>query len=203
MGAYCGFVSGSYSVTPIHTGSTKNHCVHREVISCNATDSSSSLTRRVVLNTLLSSTFSLCALQFVPSVFAEESGEITTSSGLKYKVVKKGNVSRTVQPGDLIGIRFKATYNNFTFDDTFATAEPYYIRVGSGNVPKGLEEALLLMGLGDRLMLTVPGNLAFGPKGRRATAGKPSIPPNATIYYELEIAEFPGYMKEIMEINDE
>eukprot|EP00182_Erythrolobus_australicus_P006221 CAMPEP_0185829948 /NCGR_PEP_ID=MMETSP1353-20130828/542_1 /TAXON_ID=1077150 /ORGANISM="Erythrolobus australicus, Strain CCMP3124" /LENGTH=203 /DNA_ID=CAMNT_0028527795 /DNA_START=156 /DNA_END=767 /DNA_ORIENTATION=+ len=136
-------------------------------------------------------------------VAVEDPDLSTKPSGLKFKFIKKGDaLSRQVQLGDLVGIRFTASYNGFVFDNTFETAEPYFIRVGSGNVPPGVEEALLLMSLGDRLKLVVPGQLAFGKKGRRASAGKPSIPPNATIVYELELSEFPGFMQELIDLGD-
>ncbi|KAA8492684.1 FK506-binding protein 1 [Porphyridium purpureum] len=92
--------------------------------------------------------------------------------------------------GDLVGIRFRASFNG---NDTFRTEEPFFIRVGSNSVIKGIEEALLMMRSGDRLALIVPGDLGFGPKARRAMPGKPGLPPNATLEYELELAEFPGY----------
>jgi FKBP-type peptidyl-prolyl cis-trans isomerase len=46
------------------------------------------------------------------------------------------------------------------------TPEPYYTRLGSGGLLKGVEQTLPLMQLGDRWKLTIPSTLAFGPKGR-------------------------------------
>jgi len=125
--------------------------------------------------------------------------EKTTASGLKYKVLKRGTGTQVARPGDLVGIRFKGAYQDFVFDDTFATTEPFFIRLGSGNVIPGMEEGLKMMVLGDRLLLTVPADLAFGSRGRPASAGKPRIPGGATLSIELELSEFPGQMEEIME----
>ena len=56
------------------------------------------------------------------------------------------------------------------------------------------------MHVGDVFELKIPGDLAFGKKGRRASAGKPSIPPNATVDYELALVELPGKQLELLEV---
>jgi peptidylprolyl isomerase len=56
------------------------------------------------------------------------------------------------------------------------------------------------MNVGDVFELTVPGDLAFGAKGRRASAGKPSIPPNATVKFTLLAESIPGRMQELIEV---
>lgn len=61
--------------------------------------------------------------------------EITTSSGLKYKVVKEGTGAK-VEIGDLVLLRFRGTYNNFVFDDLYVTDNPYMCRAGSGVMTK-------------------------------------------------------------------
>lgn len=59
------------------------------------------------------------------------------------------------------------------------------------------------MKVGDVYDLTIPGDLAFGAKGRRASAGKPSIPPNATVNYTLELTTIPGKERELLEDIDD
>lgn len=56
------------------------------------------------------------------------------------------------------------------------------------------------MRVGDRWDLTVPGNLAFGSKGRPASAGKPRIPPDAEIKFEVEMVGLPGKEPELIDI---
>lgn len=55
------------------------------------------------------------------------------------------------------------------------------------------------MRVGDVYDLDIPGPLAFGTKGRRASAGKPSIPGNATISYTIELTTIPGKEEELLE----
>jgi len=71
--------------------------------------------------------------------------------------------------------------------------------VGSGNLIKGIDEALELMKLGETYSLVIPGNLAFGPKGRPATAGKPRIPSNAELQYDISIVGFPGFEGDLID----
>lgn len=59
------------------------------------------------------------------------------------------------------------------------------------------------MKVGDIYDLTIPGDLAFGSKGRRASAGKPSIPPNATVNYTLELTTIPGREEELLESSED
>lgn len=130
--------------------------------------------------------------------FAED---VTLPSGVKYEVVKSGK-GPVPSVGELAGIRFKAVVkdNGNKIDDIFDTTEPYYTRVGSGGLIKGVEEVLPKMRVGDRWIITVPGNLAFGSKGRPASAGKPRIPSDATIIFEVEMVGLPGKEDELIEL---
>jgi hypothetical protein len=89
------------------------------------------LTRRAVL-----STFALAA---VGAIIAPAPESVTASevagSALNIKVVTKG-VGAKVVFGDLVAIRFKGSYNDIAFDNTFETPEPYFYRAGSGLILK-------------------------------------------------------------------
>eukprot|EP00179_Madagascaria_erythrocladioides_P018291 CAMPEP_0198332542 /NCGR_PEP_ID=MMETSP1450-20131203/18352_1 /TAXON_ID=753684 ORGANISM="Madagascaria erythrocladiodes, Strain CCMP3234" /NCGR_SAMPLE_ID=MMETSP1450 /ASSEMBLY_ACC=CAM_ASM_001115 /LENGTH=185 /DNA_ID=CAMNT_0044037001 /DNA_START=1 /DNA_END=558 /DNA_ORIENTATION=+ len=124
-----------------------------------------------------------------------DGGEIEVST------LKKGwTEGPTPKTGDLIGVRFKAEFNGRTFDDTFAMESPYYFRLGNGNLVPGLEQAIYLLHVGELARVVVPGELAFGKKGRRPGPGTPSIPPNATITYEVELSVYPGFEPELIEV---
>ena len=114
------------------------------------------------------------------------SGAETTASGVSYEVIKKGDGPKP-EIGELVAIRFAAFNGSNKIDDIFDTPEPYYTRLGSGGLLKGVETTLPMMTVGDRWKLTIPGELAFGPKGRPASAGKPRIAPNAEIVFEVEM----------------
>lgn len=127
--------------------------------------------------------------------FADE----TLPSGVAIKVVKEGK-GPVPDRGELAAIRFASFAGENKIDDLFDNPEPYYTRVGSGGLIKGVEEVLPKMRVGDRWVLTVPGNLAFGPKGRPASAGKPRIPSNAVIIFDVEMVGLPGKEQELIEL---
>ena len=53
---------------------------------------------------------------------------------------------------------------------------------------------------GSYFFLVVQGELAFGPKGRPASAGKPRIPGNAEVVFEVEVVGLPGKEPELIEL---
>lgn len=123
----------------------------------------------------------------------------TLPSGVSIKVVKSGT-GPSPDKGELAAIRFASNFGDQKIDNIFDTPEPYYTRVGSGGLIRGVEEVLPMMVMGDRWILTVPGNMAFGPKGRPASAGKQRIPANAEITFEVEIVGIPGKEQELIEL---
>ncbi|CEL93612.1 unnamed protein product [Vitrella brassicaformis CCMP3155] len=125
------------------------------------------------------------------AAFADGEDWKETDSGLAYSVLKSGEGPK-VEAGDLVVIRFRGQYKNIVIDDLFRTSEPYYARAAGGKLVAGLEEALLMMRVGDRWKLKVPGALAFGQQGRSPAPGRPRIPPNAPIEYEMLVVDIPG-----------
>lgn len=134
------------------------------------------------------------------SALADDSTVVTLPSGVSYTVVKSGT-GPAPSIGELAAIRFKADVKGGNkIDDIFDTPEPYYTRVGSGGLLKGVEEVLPKMRVGDRWIITIPTNLAFGPKGRPSSAGKPRIPGDAIIIFEVEMVGLPGKEQELIDI---
>ena len=120
-------------------------------------------------------------------------------------LVKSSGSGEKPNRGELTGIRFKATVlgtpsGDIVIDDIFDSKEPYYTRAGSGGLIEGVERVLPEMVVGDRWVLTVPSDLAFGTKGRKASAGKPRIPPGATVEFEVEVVALPGRETELIDI---
>merc|ERR1712176_1349461 len=135
--------------------------------------------------------------EIAPTVKAIET--VTLSNGVSYDIEKKG-MGPKPEKGELAAIRFAAFAGKNKIDDIFETPEPYYTRIGSGAMLKGVEETLPLMRVGDRWKLTIPGKLAFGQKGRPASAEKPRIPSDATIIFEVEMGGLPGREEELIEL---
>jgi FKBP-type peptidyl-prolyl cis-trans isomerase FklB len=103
----------------------------------------------------------------------------TTKSGLQYKIVKKGS-GATPKPTDVIQVRYKGTRTDGTiFEDTLKLPEPATLEVPK--LIEGWKEALAKMRVGDKWMLYVPPELAYGE------GGFIGIEPNALLIYELEL----------------
>jgi FKBP-type peptidyl-prolyl cis-trans isomerase len=79
----------------------------------------------------------------------------TLPNGVTYSVTRKGDGPKP-EVGELVAIRFSAYAGDLKIDDIFDTPEPYYTRIGSGALIKGVEDALPLMRLGDRWVLSIP-----------------------------------------------
>jgi FKBP-type peptidyl-prolyl cis-trans isomerase len=79
----------------------------------------------------------------------------TLPNGVTYTVTRTGDGPKP-DVGELVAIRFSAYAGDLKIDDIFDTPEPYYTRIGSGALIKGVEDALPLMRLGDRWVLTIP-----------------------------------------------
>eukprot|EP00596_Hydrurales_sp_CCMP1899_P010811 CAMPEP_0119051090 /NCGR_PEP_ID=MMETSP1177-20130426/72826_1 /TAXON_ID=2985 /ORGANISM="Ochromonas sp, Strain CCMP1899" /LENGTH=141 /DNA_ID=CAMNT_0007030181 /DNA_START=197 /DNA_END=622 /DNA_ORIENTATION=+ len=121
---------------------------------------------------------------------------------IQYEVIEKGTGDQP-KAGELVSIRFKASYKGKDFDNTFEAPQPYMFRAGVGLVVKGLDDAVINMHVGDRYKLTFGGDYAF-PAGRGSSAGKPRIPPGANIDYEVQLIELPGKGEDIIsDLDDE
>lgn len=106
--------------------------------------------RKAFVNSLIAGAIATSVGGALPS-FADE----TLPNGVTYKVIKEGNGAKP-EVGELVAIRFKAFAGDLKIDDIFETPEPYYTRLGSGGLLKGVEQTLPLMKLGDRWELTIP-----------------------------------------------
>ncbi len=119
----------------------------------------------------------------------KKKGVKTLPSGLQYTVITKG-AGTTPKETDTVTVHYVGTLIDGTeFDSSLKRKEPATFPVKG--VIKGWTEALLLMKEGAKWKLFVPANLAYGEMGR------PNIPPNSTLIFEVELIKVGGKQPEI------
>ena len=100
-------------------------------------------------------------------------------SGLQYTVITKGS-GTTPRETDTVTVHYQGNLIDGTeFDSSYKRNQPSTFPVNG--VIKGWTEALQLMKEGAKWKLFIPSNLAYGETGR------PGIPPNSTLIFEVEL----------------
>lgn len=116
-----------------------------------------------------------------------EQREITikpTESGLYFIPIKQGK-GKKVNRGDIVTVNYEGRFlNGSFFDSTVKREQPFEFVYGTEwQVIKGLEEAIGMMREGDRAIIILPSELAWGTKGSLTGI----IPPFTSVMYELEL----------------
>lgn len=138
-------------------------------------------TKLMVVALLLTFGFSL---QSISEGKKANSDEVTTDSGLKYKVLKKGEGEKP-ETGDRVKVHYTGKLlDGSVFDSSRERDKPFIFPVGVGRVIKGWDEGVGDMKVGERRLLTIPYNLAYGERGY-----PPVIPPKATLIFDVELLE--------------
>lgn len=102
-------------------------------------------------------------------------------SGLQYKVITEGT-GATPTAEDKVKTHYRGTLIDGTeFDSSYKRNQPAEFAVKG--VIKGWTEALQLMKEGAKWELYISADLAYGERGR------PGIPPNSTLIFEIELLE--------------
>lgn len=102
-------------------------------------------------------------------------------SGLQYKVITEGSGASPAAT-DTVKTHYRGTLIDGTeFDSSYKRNQPAEFPVNG--VIKGWTEALQLMKVGAKWQLFIPADLAYGERGR------PGIPPNSTLIFEVELLE--------------
>lgn len=106
---------------------------------------------------------------------------ITTGTGLRYQIYKKGDGEKAA-----IGKRAVVAYEVSLIDGRvcYTTKEtgPEEFKIGSDRVESGLVEAICYMSVGDKARVIIPSHLAHGLVGDFE-----KIPVRSTIIYDIEL----------------
>ncbi len=116
-----------------------------------------------------------------PPEFADVDYE-TTESGLQIAIVEEGD-GDPAEEGNIVLVHYTGKLSDGTTFDSSVGGEPIRFSLGQGRVIDGWDEGIAMLDEGDRALLIIPPELGYGPGG---TGG---IPPNATLYFEVELVD--------------
>ena len=112
----------------------------------------------------------------------DDSGVMTTQSGLRYQVLREAEGPRPTGDDEVV-IHYRGTLvDGSQFDSSYDRGAPSTFSVA--DVVPGFGEALQLMSVGSQIRVTIPPDLGYGSAG----AGT-GIPPDATLILEIELLE--------------
>jgi peptidylprolyl isomerase len=111
--------------------------------------------------------------------------EVTLDSGLKYAdlLVCEG---RAAQKGDTVSVNYVGMFTDGKeFDSSANAGRPFQFQLGAQQVIAGWDLGLVGMKVGSKRRLIIPPNLGYG------STGQGSIPPNATLVFDVELVSIP------------
>ena len=119
--------------------------------------------------------------QYLEDLRSQDRKFVATASGLTYKVTELGNPKKSARNNrDTVHIRFRLlNAAGEVVDTTYYNRDT--LRIGYGDMVRGLQEATRLIGEGGHIEAWLPSQLAFGAEGCDSL----SIKPNTMLYYEM------------------
>lgn len=115
--------------------------------------------------------------------FVKNEGGQKTASGLAYKIITPGDKNKMPKSTDEVSVHYKGTLINGTeFDSSYKRGNP--IQFPLDKVIKGWTEGMQLIGVGGKIKLVIPSELAYKDAG-----APPSIPGGATLIFEVELVD--------------
>lgn len=106
-----------------------------------------------------------------------------TESGLYYEDVEPGS-GLAARDGHVLDTHYTGWLTTGERFGTSRDGSPYSFQLGRHQVPRGIEEGVTGMRIGGVRRLVVPPVLGYGPRGQ-----PPTIPPGATLVYEIELLD--------------
>jgi FKBP-type peptidyl-prolyl cis-trans isomerase len=118
-------------------------------------------------------------LEFVEKTWPEAK---KTNTGIRYIVLREGQ-GPVGKPGDKAQVLYTGRLlNGAIFDQRLDPKNPLPFRIGRGEVIEGWDQILQLMKVGEKRLVIIPPELAYGTRGQ-----PPKISRNATLVFEMEL----------------
>ncbi len=108
-----------------------------------------------------------------------------TQTGLRYIILREGS-GPTPVPGDKVNVLYVGRLlNGKVFDQATEADKPFTFRVRREAVIEGWDQVLQLMKQGEKRLVIIPPEMAYGTRGQ-----PPKIGRNATLVFEMELLSF-------------
>jgi FKBP-type peptidyl-prolyl cis-trans isomerase len=108
-----------------------------------------------------------------------------TMTGIRYIIQKEGE-GQSPKPGDKVNVLYVGRLlDGKIFDQSQDPAQPFSFRVRREAVIEGWDQILQLMKKGEKRLVIIPPELAYGTRGQ-----PPKIGRNATLVFEIELLSF-------------
>lgn len=106
-----------------------------------------------------------------------------TPSGLGIRLLKAGT-GKLPKKGDIMTVHYTGRLKDGSkFDSSLDRGKPFKFPLGAKQVIRGWDEGIATLKVGSKALLKIPPELGYGNR----SAGK--IPPNSTLYFEVEILD--------------
>lgn len=107
-----------------------------------------------------------------------------TESGLRYKLIQKGN-GKKAEKGKTVSVHYTGSLENGqVFDSSYKRKQPIDFPLGKGHVIEGWDEGIALLQVGDKARFVIPSHLGYGSRGAGGV-----IPPDATLIFDVELMD--------------
>ena len=108
-----------------------------------------------------------------------------TTTGIRFVILQEGQ-GETPKPGDKVNVLYVGKLlNGKVFDQATDPAQPFTFRVRRDAVIEGWDQILQLMKKGEKRLVIIPPELAYGTRGQ-----PPKIGRNPTLLFERELISF-------------
>ncbi len=107
-----------------------------------------------------------------------------TNTGIRYVILQAGSGERP-KPGDNVAVLYTGKLlSGVTFDENLDKEKPFVFRVARDQVIQGWDQVLQLMRVGEKRVVIIPPELAYGTRGQ-----PPKIPRSSTLVFIVELLE--------------
>lgn len=119
--------------------------------------------------------------------FAKEKGVKQTESGILYQIIDAGSDKHPTKD-DVVTVQYTGTLTDGQkFDSSYDRGEPAMFLLGQ--VIPGWAEGVQLIGVGGKIKLVLPPDLAYGDQSMPAQPGYAAITPGSTLVFEVELSD--------------